>query len=471
MIERALPLAFLVLALGCGGCGDSPTGANPGPNDGNPPAGAGTIHVDATQRYQVMTGWQATAQVGETECQGYSTYKDELFRRAVNELGLNRLKVPVRAGAEGPRDWFGEFMSGQIPRGTMTANWYTAVNDNADPNVIDPNGFHFTELDTKIELIALPLRNELQARGESLYFMLAYLDHGPGPWEHSAAPQEYAEFLVAVFQHMQSKYGFVPDAIEAVNEPDNSTVTFTETQLGPAVAAAGQRLRAAGFDPVFVSPSTAFARRAVNYFDGMARTAAALPFVGEISYHRYDNGGVAGADLEEIAARARQHGIKSSMLEHIGSGHEDLYDDLTVAQVSAWEQFGLAFCDTNGDNSGNRYFWIDNADPSRVRITNQARHLAQYFRNVRIGAQRIAAASSSSRLKPVAFLNPNGRQLVIVNASGGESFTVSGLPAGTYGITYSTASGDGAHADVTLGTGQHLSTSIPAGGVIAIFPK
>ena len=101
-----------------------------------------------------------------------------------------------------------------------------------------------------------------QARGEKLYFMLAYLDHGPSTWEHAGAPQEYAEFLLAVFQHMQSKYGFVPDAIEVVNEPDNSSVAFTPAQLGPAVAAAGQRLRAAGFDPIFVSPSTASMSRA-----------------------------------------------------------------------------------------------------------------------------------------------------------------------------------------------------------------
>jgi O-glycosyl hydrolase len=466
-IERMLATCSLLLLIGCGGCGESPTGGDAGPGD--PPEGRGTIHVDATQRFQVMTGWEAKAQVGETECTGYQQYQAELFRRTANELGINRLNVPVRAGAENPRDWFGEFLSGQISRNMWTGNSYAAVNDNADPGSIDPNGFHFTELDTKIDRIVLPLRQELEARGERLYFMLAYLDHGPSAWEHATAPQEYAEFLLAAFQHMQSKYGFVPDAIEVVNEPDNSSVTFTPAQLGPAVAAAGQRLRAAGFDPVFVSPSTASMSRAVAYFDGMAQTAGALQYVREISYHRYGAGSV--ADLQAIAGRARQHDIKSSMLEHIDSGHEDLYEDLTIGQVSAWEQFGLAFCETDGDDSGNHYYWFDNADPSRVHITRIARHLAQYFRYVRLGAQRIGATSSSANLEPVAFENTNGRQVVVVNASVAESFTVSGLQAGTYGITYATAGGDGAHADVVLASGRNLSASIPAKGVIAIFRK
>ncbi len=39
------------------------------------------------------------------------------------------------------------------------------------------------------------------------------------------------------------------------------------------------------------------------------------------------------------------------MLEHIGSGTDDLYKDLTVGNVSRWQQFTLAFPST-ADNGG-----------------------------------------------------------------------------------------------------------------------
>ena len=466
-VQRLIAPALLLASFGCGGCGDSATA---GPDDPpNPPPGAGTIHVNATQQFQVMTGWQAVAEAGEIECQGYGTYQEELFRRAANELGINRLRLELRAGAENSRDFFGELARGEIPRSTFIGNWYRAVNDNSDPNTIDPDGFHFSELDARIDRVVLPLRRELQARGEQLFVLLTYLDHGPSAWEHSNAPEEYAELILAAFQHMQGKYGFVPDAVEVVNEPDKSDATFTAAQIGPAVAAAGQRLRVAGFNPPFVAPSTISMSRTLQYFEPMSQMPAAMQFVAELSYHRYGASSV--EDLEAIAARARQHGIRTAMLEHINSGPDELYDDLTIAQVSSWNQFALAFCSEDGSGSGGTYIWIDENDPSKLYLTDKARHLAQYFRNVRMGARRIGANSSNSELKPVAFVNTNGGQALIVNASSEESFTVSGLAAGTYGITYSTGSGDGTHPDVTLTTGQQLSTSIPAEGVIAIFRR
>lgn len=155
------------------------------------------------------------------------------------------------------------------------------------------------------------------------------------------------------------------------------------------------------------------------------------------------------------------------MLEHIGSGHEDLYKDLVLGQVSSWQQFALAFPST-ADNGGT-YFQI-HPTTGAITMGNRTRYLRQYFRWVRPGAQRIAASSRVASLAPVAFVHPTRGYTVVVNASAGGAFTVSGLPAGTYGVAYTTASATGVEAaPVTLAAGAHLQASIPAAGVITIF--
>ena len=100
------------------------------------------------------------------------------------------------------------------------------------------------------------------------------------------------------------------------------------------------------------------------------------------------------------------------------------------------------------------------------------KYLRQYFRYVGLGAVRVAATSGDTRLEPVAFRNTNGKYTVVVNASAAANFTVGGLPAGTYGIDYTTAT-DYMHAlgDVTITSTQALTTSIPAGGVLTVYAR
>jgi hypothetical protein len=166
------------------------------------------------------------------------------------------------------------------------------------------------------------------------------------------------------------------------------------------------------------------------------------------------------------------------MLEHIGSGFDDLYKDLTVANVSAWEQFTLAFCGNrdNPDNNG-VYYQINQTNPSspKVNITNHAKLLRQVFAYVRAGAVRIGATSgNAATLLPLAFRNTNGRQVVVVRAMAGASFSVRGLPAGRYGINYSTTAGNEWNislADQTIGGGGTIQAAIPRDGVITIYGR
>jgi uncharacterized protein YjdB len=166
-----------------------------------------TILVAPSQTFQTITGWEGTNSIGEVECNqvAYQNYKAPVIDRLVNELGINRVRLEVRSGYENTVDYFPQYRSGQITYAQWKATWYAAVNDNADPNVIDPARFQWGWFDYVVDEVVLPLRAKLQARGEKLYVNLNYVDFRAGlvkNWIIEKHPAEYAEFLVATFQHM-----------------------------------------------------------------------------------------------------------------------------------------------------------------------------------------------------------------------------------------------------------------------------
>jgi hypothetical protein len=213
---------------------------------------------------------------------------------------------------------------------------------------------------------------------------------------------------------------------------------------------------------------------AATYYDAMRTVPGVQGLVDELSYHRYT--GVSSGTLQAIASRAARDGLRTSMLEHIGSGADDLWTDLTVGNVSAWQQFAIAFCGNrdNPDNNG-VYYQINQTTPSqpKINITNHSKLLRQVFLFVRAGAVRIGATSTNStRQDAIAFRNSNGRHVVIVRAKTAASFTVRGLPAGTYGVTYATATEwDVDRPDVTIGNGGSVQAAMPAAGYLTIYQR
>lgn len=431
-------------------------------------AAPGVITLDPKITYQTIEGWEATAQAGQYECPSFSVYKDHLFDLAVNDLGINRLRVEINSGIENPVDYFSQFKSGQINFNQWESHWYDIVNDDNNPNTINPKGFQFGDLDYIMANLVLPMRQLLANRGEKLFLNFNYVDFGSSAFEHKDHPDEYGEFVLAVYQHMQDKYGFVPDAWEVLLEPDNHT-GWTATQLGNAIVAAGDRLKAAGFTPHFIAPSNADMGNAINYFDDMIKIPGVLPYLSEFSYHRY--AGVSDTNLQTIANIAKQYKLKTAMLEHWGSGYEDLHQDLKVGLNSAWQQYTLAFC--VGDN-GAQYYTIDTSNPAspKVNLSNDAKFFRQYFKYIRRGAVRIGASSDDGDLDPLAFINADGKYVVVVKVNGNNSFSLQGLPAGSYGMFYTTSSQSNVQmSDVTLASGQLIDASIPDSGVITIYAK
>jgi hypothetical protein len=261
----------------------------------------------------------------------------------------------------------------------------------------------------------------------------------------------------------------VPDAIEVILEPDN-TGNWRSQTIGAAIVATGDRLKAAGYRPDFIAPANTNASAAVQYFDALMQIPRVPEYLTDLSYHRYS--GVSSAVIQAIGARTHQFGIRTGMLEHIGSSVEDLHEDLSVGMNSAWQQFALAGCNT-GDRPG-LYYTIDVTTPTQPQLNlgSRGKLLRQYFRFVRFGAVRIGALSGDARLAPLAFRNPSGKLVVVVKTTAGVAFQVRLLPGGTYGIKFTTpAQYDVDLADVTIGNGGVVPASIPAAGVITIYQR
>lgn len=441
-----------------GGCGGSNDSSSPGP------AAVAIVTVDTLTRFQSMTGWEASAQAGQG-FSGFESWRNSLFDQAVNDLGINRLRLGIVPGTENPTDYYVDELHGDSS--DLRCKRLLTVNDNSDANVINPAGFHFSAVDSVVVKVVLPMRQRLEARGEHLFLNLnyiAFLKQCPPPTYVHADPSEYGEFILAAFLHLRDTYGLIPDAVEIILEPDNAGTPWSGTAIGQAMVATSSRLSAAGFHPAFIAPSTTSMANAVAYADDIDRVSGARSLLSELSYHRYS--GVSDENLAALAARAKANGSRTSMLEHIGSDVEDLYKDLTVGQVSAWQQYTLAY---PSDDDGAQYFPIIDG---KAVMGSRSRYLRQYFHYVRMGARRLGARSDTPSLRSVAFQNVDGRLVIVMHVDKPGAIEVRGLRPGSYGASITTSSATGAElGDHMVGPNGILSLSAPAVGVLTAYRK
>ena len=438
------------------------------------------ITLDAGTHYQTFKGWEATVYAANWpgHSPAYPKYLNELLDQTVNDLGITRVRLEVGSGAENPVDYGLQFLNGQINETEYVhapGYVYQIINDNNDPQVINPNGFHFSFLDHAIDDIVIPMKQHREAKGEKLYINLNYVDFGNSPFEHKNDPEEYAEFILAVFEHINNKYGWVPDGVEIALEPHHAN--WNAKQVGEALVAVANRLQAHNYTPDFIAPSHAFL--GLDFFDSMVQQVPTVTqHITEFSYHCYANCG-SDTNLLGVGSRGVQYGIDTSQLEHIGRTYKGLVRDLKLANVSAWAQYDIAGVNQDG---GGDYYIIDDSDPNNpiINIGTRTKFLRQYIKFIRPGAVRIEAASNNSNFDPVAFINANGGYVVVVQTTSAGSFSVQNLPAGTYGIKYTTDVNCGGIAasdydidlsDITLTAGQTLNTNIPRCGVITVYAK
>jgi len=452
---------LLVFAAGVIACGDASDPVQVPP----PPPSGTTVVVNLAVRHQTMTGWQANEQAGHYE-PGWAQWRDEVLDRATAD-GINRIRVDVRSGWENPRDSFSEWLSGSITDSEWRCRRYATVNDNTNPGVIDMSRFSFGELDTAMVRVVVPFRQRLQARGEVLGLTMTYVAFtsqtcGGGEYHHTE-PAEYAEFAVAVMNHLRDRFGVVPDTWEVINEPDNTVGVWSVARIQAALIALDSRLTQAGYQTAIIAPSYSSAAQALN----SAQTLLASPAAGvidQIGYHRYD--GPNEATVHALGNAAAARGISTAMTEHIASGFDDLITDVTIGRASSWEQFSLAF---PGTDNGAHYYYIAG---STVVTGERTKYLRHYFRHVRRGAVRVDATSISPEIVPVAFRNTNGRVAVVMKYNSAGRYTVGGLPPGRYGIGFeSEATSDGTLPDVTVSSDGVATLELQSRGVVVIYGR
>ena len=458
------------------------------------------ITVDPSITHQVMNGWETTTRLWEYNKPedrfdgSWIPVSDQIYDHLVNELGINRVRIELKSGAENPVDYWSQFEAGKIGYKAFRRHYYEKINDDGDPNHLNPAGMQFSHLDYQIEKMVLPIKQRVEANGEKLFINLNYVDFGQtelkGNVSHALRPAEYAELIDAAFQHLKSKYGITPDALEIILEPDNSD-HWRGRQIGEAIVTTVARLKSGGFSPQIIAPSTASAGRAPGYFDEMMTVPGLPSLLSTLSYHRYDSPkpavvkGIAEsaraiglsnslvdrvAPVPGIAERAREHRISTAMLEHLSGDADELHEDLTVGQVSAWQQYDIARRDLPGTiDEGGDYYIVDSAKgPSPiVRMASRTRGLAQYFRYVRMGAIRIEARSNNDRVRPTAFRNVDGTFVVVLNAEKSGTMTVRGLPAGRYLASYTTARETARPLTPIVSDGA-LKVRLPAAGIMTI---
>lgn len=422
-----------------------------------------TVTVDPDTRHQVIAGWEASAGV-EWE-RGLEPFREELFRRAIDEVGINRLRVSVFAGAENTDRSWDRWKSGELTYEEYRTYRYVTRNDNDDPFVIDPAGFDFANLDWRIDNMVLPMQRLLAERGERLFVNLNYVaftdqsvkDGIPGHYDHDD-PEEYAEFVLATYQHMDRKYGFVPDAWEVILEPDLVAEWRRDPGLiGRAMVAAAARLRQAGYTPRFIAPSVTNMKNAVPYLDALLSVPGARDALFEVAYHRYS--GTSVANLRAIAAAAARIGRPPAMLE-LWFGKADtavLFEDLTTGNNGAW--------------AGRALLGLFQVEDGRLVMPEDTRYTSLYTGFVDRGATRIGATSDSDGAEPLAFLNPDGSLTVAARSVEGGPVTITGLPQGAYRLFWATRDGCAVSVAAPVGADGRAEFELPGAGVFALTSR
>lgn len=419
-------------------------------------------------------------------------------------------------------------VQGRIDGEAFGAVRYRNLNDNGNPNQADLSRFHFGELDFKVELLINPLREAWRSAGSKLYVNLAFVDfiaQTNSDFQYFDRPDEYAEVVVETFRHLQTKYGWVPDGFQIMVEPDGTfwwdpvagdfrtgcnydwrpeecgdnvnqpqtNKNWDPADLADVLVAAGDRLAAAGFRPDFIGPSTTLMHDVTPYVRAMVRhNPRVTQYLSEISYHRYGRSRAAEQLLRDDILPMRdffnaQGGMQAdlSMLEWWVSpdvnrypgvyddatgayyNYVDLHQDLREGDNSSWQVGGAIVWTTEAARGANLGLI---APSGNIIDVENAFMTGQYTRNIRRGAVRIRATSNQGQDDPLAFVNRDGRRVVIVKGEYGSEVAIAGLPAGRYVIDYGARDGRRVSLPAqTISNGDYVVVrNIPGNAVLAV---
>lgn len=398
------------------------------------------VTLDHATRYQTVLGWgAATPHLSLTP-----ELRQDLLREAVDELGLTRLRLepPSGNGAETRR--------------------YECINDDGDPEHINWAAFNTDQLDKKVTEWVLPFKQRVEAFGApfSIYLSPSFFDNGssgaaPGFLRYS--PGEYADYALAYLLRLKH-HGIEPDLYCILNEAGNNN-PFTAALVADAIRALGPRMRAAGLATKIQFPECINGKTTWSYIQATQNDPDIWPYIGVISYHLYGDNSQRSLIRDFAAAR----GLPTAQTEYMGLTINHLHDDFTLGGVSHWEIYGIV-------GVGNACF-DTSVDGVSFKRGSKYWTFRQAMRYIRPGAVRIAASSSDSGVRALAF-ERGGRTVALVSTSGSaQSVVIGPLPPGDYAASRSINSAAAQELGVqTLATTATLTFDMPANTVLTVYP-
>ncbi len=430
-----VPVALVGVSLGTGACR---SGADPDV----------TVTIDPAVRHQTILGWGKTTPWSPAP----EMLRDQCIERAVNDLGLNRLRFEGlcgnRAGSRG-RSW----------------EW---LNDNDDPFEINWDGFNTAATDERIAGWLVPWKKAVEARGESfnIYVSPSFFRGGSSgdvpPWL-LADPEEYAEWALALLLRLRDVHGITADYYSICNEAGNNNA-FSPEVVARMIKTLMPRLREHGFPTVIQFAECVNAHVAWRYVEALQDDPLIWPWIGLISYHWYgkDN----QTSMVKLRDFARGRGLPTAQTEFMNLTIDHLYDDMVLGGCSHWEIYGLATPDYEAALShisstafrGGPWYW----------------HFRQVSHYVRPGAVRIEATSTEPSLRTLAFEHDGATTVVLINTTpppAERTVSLQGLPQGSYGACQSV--GQRVYEELGLrevGEDGALTVSAPANSVFTVYP-
>lgn len=296
-----------------------------------------TVTVDTDATHQTIEGWGATLPqvafddwLSDPTPQNYDrldprdivsdSLREELLDAAVYDLGLNRFRIEVGPQVE-------------------------MENDDNDPHTIRWDAFRLKWQDAQVSRWVLPIKARLERRGDPLVLYVSYdlgSDLTPA-W--LLQPDEYAEFAVATLTHLQQTHALEPNYWSVLNEPGNQR-PGDPALVAELIAATGSRIRDAGFRTLMSGPEVVTPGQIPAYMQALSRTPDAFSQLGQLTYHLYWDP-LNTEQRHEIRDWGRRLSVTTAQTEWLeGRGMEvarALYLDLTEADASVWEQYGLAW--------------------------------------------------------------------------------------------------------------------------------
>lgn len=445
------------------------------------------IELKQETTYQTIDGWGAIANpLAATSIRDtLLPHIDSLIHLAINEVGITRLKISLPAGAEDSLDYFQQIIDNEITYDDYKLTRYNIINDNDDPFDADPSGFQMNQTKFVFEKEVLPFKKLIEENGDDFYLNLVFVNFTntnpeQSDFNHADDPEEYAEFINYTWQFLDNEYGFTPDGIEVILEPDNTACkNYYQRNLPPVIEALGNRFEMNGYNPEIMVPSTLSLTNVKSFFKEIEKNPDALNYVDVIVYHRYggNNDTIAQAEIVELAEK---HQLKTAMLEYDKNGDvEELHYDLKHNNVVAWTKYALMF----KSDEQFAYVYVNEHSGSEpiYGIGKQTKYLRQYFKFIRPGAVRFEVSTSDPEIDPIAFKNKDGKEVVVLKAEKEEEIKISGLQAGNYGIKYTLGNYnwgavDPKEYDINLqdqviSEGDVMEFNMPDKGVATIYQK